>query len=77
MTSEVIWSDILTRVIEVIQHNMPISHRPCRRRYIGPLPSCFYQRRKKRRIIDQHFPEIPVKEANRKRVLMVEQTDYE
>ena len=28
-------------LIEVMQHYMPISHRPCRRRYIGPLPSCF------------------------------------
>ena len=40
MTSEVIWSDIFTGVIEVIKHHMPISHSPCRRRYIGPLPSC-------------------------------------
>ena len=41
MTSMVILSDILTGVIEVIQHHMPISHSPCRRRYIGPLPSCY------------------------------------
>ena len=40
MTSKVIWSDIFTGVIEVIKHHMPISHSPCRRRYIGPLPSC-------------------------------------
>ena len=28
-------------LIEIIQHHMPISHCPCRRRSIGPLPSCF------------------------------------
>ena len=33
MTSEVIWSNIFTGVIEVIQHHMPISHSLCRRRY--------------------------------------------
>ena len=38
---KVIWSDVFTGVIEVIQHHMPISHSPCRRRYIGPLPSCY------------------------------------
>ena len=26
---------------DVMEHHMPISHSPCRRRYIGPLPSCF------------------------------------
>ena len=31
-------------VIEVIEHHMSISHRPCRRRSIGPLPSCFVAR---------------------------------
>ena len=41
MTSKVICSDIFTGVIEVIKHHMPIYHSPCRRRYIGPLPSCF------------------------------------
>ena len=28
--------------IEFIEHHMPISHSPCRRRSIGPLPSCFF-----------------------------------
>ena len=27
-------------IVEVIEHHMPISHSPCRRRSIGPLPSC-------------------------------------
>ena len=26
---KVIWSDVFTGVIEVIQHHMPISHSPC------------------------------------------------
>ena len=36
-------ADFKSGVIEVIQHHMPISHSPCRRRYIGPLPSCYYE----------------------------------
>ena len=28
------------RLFDVIQHHMPISRSPCRRRSIGPLPSC-------------------------------------
>ena len=44
MTSKGIWRDIFTEVIEVIEHHMPISHSPCRRRSIGPLPSCFFTR---------------------------------
>ena len=43
INSKVIWSDIFTGVIEVIKHHMPIYHSPCRRRYIGPLPSCLSQ----------------------------------
>ena len=45
MTSKVIWSDIFTGVIDVIKHHMPIYHSPCRRRYIGPLPSCYLKHR--------------------------------
>ena len=40
MTSKGVWNDIFTELIEVIEHHKPISHSPCRRRYIGPLPSC-------------------------------------
>ena len=29
-----------SKVMEVIEHQMPISHSPCRRRSKGPLPSC-------------------------------------
>ena len=29
-----------SKVMEVIEHHMPISHSPCRRRSKGPLPSC-------------------------------------
>ena len=36
-------ADFKSGVIEVIQHHMPISHSPCRRRYKGPLPSCSTQ----------------------------------
>ena len=32
------------RPFDVIEHHMPISHSPCRRRYIGPLPSCSWNR---------------------------------
>ena len=49
INSKVIWSDIFTGLIEVIQHHMPISHSPCRRRYIGPLPSCSHVCRRRRR----------------------------
>ena len=28
-------------IVEVIEHHRPISPSPCRRRFIGPLPSCF------------------------------------
>ena len=31
-----------TKVIEVMEHHMLIFHGPCRRRSIGPLPSCYY-----------------------------------
>ena len=31
-----------TKVIEVMEHQMLIFHRPCRRRSIGPLPSCLF-----------------------------------
>ena len=41
MTSKVIWIAIFTGLIDIIQHHKPISHCPCRRRSIGPLPSCF------------------------------------
>ena len=34
-------SDIFTEVIEVIEHHMSISYSPCRRRSIGPFPSCY------------------------------------
>ena len=27
-------------IVEVIEHHRPISHSPCPRRSIGPLPSC-------------------------------------
>ena len=30
-----------SKVMEVIEHHMPISHSPCRRRSKGPLPSGF------------------------------------
>ena len=30
---------IYSKVMEVIEHHMPISHSPCRRRSKGPLPS--------------------------------------
>ena len=30
-----------SKVMEVIQHHMHISHSPCRRRSKGPLPSCY------------------------------------
>ena len=32
-------------LIEIIQYHMPISHCPCRRRSIGPLPSCSQEAR--------------------------------
>ena len=41
MTSEAVLNDIFTDVIEVVEHRMPISHSPCQRRSIGPLPSCY------------------------------------
>ena len=46
MASEATKLDILgnmhiySKVMEVIEHHMPISHSPCRRRSKGPLPSC-------------------------------------
>ena len=36
--SEVKWPP---RSFDVLEHHMPISHGPCRRRSIGPLPSCW------------------------------------
>ena len=36
-------------IVEVIEHHRPISHSPCRRRSIGPLPSCFMIERRRRR----------------------------
>ena len=45
MASEATKLDILgnmhiySKVMEVIEHHMPISHSPCRRRSKGPLPS--------------------------------------
>ena len=47
MASEATKLDILgnmhiySKVMEVKENHMPISHSPCRRRYIGPLPSCY------------------------------------
>ena len=46
MASEATKLDILgsmhiySKVMEVIEHHMPISHSPCSRRSKGPLPSC-------------------------------------
>ena len=46
MASEATKLDILgnmhiySKVMEVIEHHMPISHSPCRRRSKGPLLSC-------------------------------------
>ena len=31
------------KLFDVIEHHMSISHSPCRRRSIGPLPSCCFR----------------------------------
>ena len=36
------WQMDTKDIVEVIEHHRPISHSPCRRRSIGPLPSCCY-----------------------------------
>ena len=55
MTSKVIWIAIFTGLIEIIQHHKLISHCPCRRRSIGPLPSCLRFARLNLQIIFEHL----------------------
>ena len=62
--------DFKSEVIKEIEHHMPISHFPCCRRSIGPLPSCSLSRQylsaeQEKRQCQHHKPTLSVRQKGK------------